>query len=199
MLLKNRCLKMSGEPNQEKAKQALLELVRQTLERDKALREKFGVGDKFRFIKDRLQALLDQVEKYVVVQQIAAKRAIKTVGEDEMLAYVYLYNTQGATLQTWANMLTPKLLYEYSVNRPIYADQKFVESVIHSKSNPMQHAYFTIIIKKDAVVSHEVPQLDANQHPVIKVKEGALKFEKLLVFCHNHLNYEFEESRFIKI
>lgn len=185
---------MSNKIDQEK--QHLLEIVREVVKHDNQLREKLGVGEKFRFIKDRLQALLEQVEKHVTLEETIAKQKVKGVGEDEVVVYVYLYNTQGIILKTWVNMLTPKLFYEYSINRPIYAEKKFIEDLIKNKTNRTQHAYLSVIVNKTAILPNENPILDAYQHPVLKVREGALVFEKLLLFTHNDVEYEFEDGEF---
>lgn len=184
-------------PSNEHEKQHLLQIVRNAVAHDKELREKFGVGEKFRFIKDRLQSLLDEIEKHVNVEKEDKDRQSRKISADEMPVYVYLYNAQGVVLNTWANLLTPKLFYEYGINRPIYAEKKYVETIIRNKSNPVQHAYLTIIIRKDAVLASE-PQFDALQQPFLKLKEGALIFENLLSFTHGLQDYEFIDGEFGK-
>ena len=48
----------------------------------------------------------------------------------------------------WQNMLTPRVFYEYSVNRPIYAEKKYVDSLLRAKGNKAHHAFLTVAIKK---------------------------------------------------
>jgi intracellular multiplication protein IcmQ len=172
-----------------KQKQKLVELVRDAITRDQALREKYQMGDKFRFVRDRLHALLDQLEKHVEHIEQEEKKSEVTAGEDETLVYIYLYNSHGASLNTWINMLTPKLFYEYSVNRPIYLEKAPAEALIRSKSNPIQHAFLTVVIKQKDIIQNENIPKDILGNQVVKVKEGSLRFERLLAITHNNQDY----------
>jgi intracellular multiplication protein IcmQ len=180
--------------NEKEQREKLINIIREAVAGDNALREKFQVGDKFRFVRDRLQALLDQLEQHAETKQAEEIKRGVTLVEDEILIYVYLYNAQGVTLQTWVNMLTPKLFYEYSVNRPIYLDKNHIESLIRSKSNKMQHAFLTVAIKqKDVIQNDRLPQ-DVLGHVIVKVREGSLKFERFIVLTHNENDYILDQS-----
>lgn len=168
----------------------LVDLVRDAAQLDDALREKYGVGHKFRFVQDRLKALLEQFEKKLTVEEKKIEQAKSRVSEDEALVYVYLYNAQGITIRNWENMLTPKVFYEYSVNRPIYSDRAFIESLVRSKSNKAQHAFLTVAIKQADIIAETNQRKDALGNPVVRVREGSLSFEKLIQFTHNEQNYE---------
>src|SRR3990167_636823 len=180
--------------NHQKELEQLLALVHSAVQRDNALREQFQIGEKFRFIRDKLEALQKKIEALTEqLQQNEVKKAIKNeVHEDEMLVWVYLYNAQGLLLQTWQKLLIPKVFYEYSVNRPIYGDKAHVESLIRQKSNKVQHGYAAIVVKKADVLPEQT--VDVCDNPVLKVKEGALKFEKLVSFTHNDCDYVVSET-----
>jgi hypothetical protein len=183
-------------PQDEKEqKNKLITLVRKACERDKELREKYGIGDKFRFVRDRLTALLEQLEKHVEAVAQKEKKSEATPTQDhELLVYVYLYNSQGAAIQTWVNMLSPKLFYEYSVNRPIYTEKVQIESLIRGKSNPVQHGYLSVAINPKDLVQSENPTKDVNGNPIAKVKEGGLRFERFLTLTHGENNYTLSEQ-----
>lgn len=169
----------------------LVDLVRETVSRDEELRTKYVVGHKFRFVQERLKALLDQLEKKLIVEEKKVEQAKSRVSEDEALVYVYLFNAQGIIIRNWENMLTPKVFYEYSVNRPIYADRTCIESLVRSKKNKTQHAFLTIAVKKvDILTSDNTQNKDALGNPVIRVREGSLSFDKLIQFTHNEVDYE---------
>ena len=85
-------------------------------------------------------------------------------------------------------MFTPKVFYEYSVNRPIYAEKSHVESFLRSKINKHQHAYLTIMVNRDDITMLEGPK-DALGNPSIKVREGSLRFDRLVSFTHNEQDY----------
>src|SRR3990167_9962665 len=98
----------------------LIELLQEAIQRDIELRKKYEVGEKFRFVRDRLRALLTANEAHVQsIQQIEKNIQQKKDETTKVPVYVYLYNAQGALLRNWITMLTPKVFYEYSVNRPV--------------------------------------------------------------------------------
>jgi hypothetical protein len=112
-----------------------------------------------------------------------------------VLVYVYLYNAQGITFKTWQKMIGPGVFYEYSVNRPIYREQGLVESFIRSKANKQQHAYLVIAIKKEHILSADADSSkDAINQPLIKVKEGELKINRLISFNYNGHEYVLNEA-----
>ncbi len=176
----------------------LIELVRQAISQDEALREKYEIGNKFRFVRDRLHALLEHLEKDFAAAEAKAKKQAKKsdLTEDEVLVYVYIYNVHGASLPSWQKLLIPKVFYEFSVNRPIYAEKSHIESLLKLKSNKTQHAYLTIAIKRVDItkpVSDMSPK-DAAGNPVIKIKEGTLHIEKLITFTHHGHEYILDEN-----
>lgn len=189
---------MDSEKDQ---KQRLVKLVRDAVLRDKNLRDKYQIGDKFRFIRDRLQSLLERLEKHAQLEDEEEKKLHVDLAEDEAVVYAYLYNAHGLTFKTWQNMMTQKNFYEYSVNRPIYLEKSHVEALLRTKSNKAQHGYLVVAIKKKDIlrpVSASSPK-DANDNPVIKVKEGALRIEKLISFNHNLQEYILDsEGKIIK-
>jgi intracellular multiplication protein IcmQ len=176
--------------NKEQNKK-LLQLMRNAVQQDNEMRQKFQVGDKFRFIRDRLNALLARMEEGISALEKEDEQKVIHIADDEMVVYVYLYNAQGLAFQTWQKMLNPSVFYEYSVNRPIYADLSFVEAFVRSKTNKMQHAYLTIVIKKQDVITTQGAEIqkDALGNPLIKVKEGSLHFIKMVAFTHNSIHY----------
>lgn len=183
-------------PNHEEQKERLLALVRDALQHDKALREQYQIGEKFRFIRDRLQSLLSHVEAEMQVLQQKEHRVTSEIKADEVLVYVYLYNAQGLLFRTWQKMLNPSVFYEYSVNRPIYAEQSHVESFIRSRKDKPQHAYLTIVVNKQDILSVAAADIskDAVGQTLIKIREGALHAEKLVSFNHNQHEYTLNEA-----
>jgi hypothetical protein len=178
---------MLTDENDQRLK--LIEMIRDAVARDNALREKYQIGDKFRFVRDRLQALLDQLERHQETKHAEEKKLEVVTAEDEILVYVYLYNTQGAALPTWINMLTPKLFYEYSVNRPIYTNRDHIDSLIRGKANRVQHAFLTVAVKEKDLIKNENPPKDMLGNVITKVREGALKFDRMVSLTHNETDY----------
>jgi hypothetical protein len=182
---------MSNDDREQKIK--LIELIRDATKHDEELRKKYDIGDRFRFVRDRLLALLDQLEKHAkATEPVKPKEAGGGLSEGETTIFIYLYNAQGILVSSWQKMLTPKLLYEYSVNRPIYANQSEIDLLIRLKANKVQHGYLTVIVKKDAIISTGTK--DAMESPIVKVKEGALSFDRIVSFTHDDINYALDEE-----
>ena len=171
-------------------KEQLLTLVREALRKDDELRKTYQVGDKFRFVRDRLQALQLRLEQSLALDKPAEETKGK-IAEDEVVVYVHLFNAQGIKFPTWQKMLTPSVFYEYSVNRPIYTEKAGIEAFIRQKVNKAQHGFLTIVVKKSSILkaNPENPLTDAVGQPLIKVKEGSLRFENFVSFTHNDHEY----------
>ena len=173
---------------QEKA----LSAIKAAMHEDQQLRDKYQIGDKFNFIHQQLQHYIDELQASVVHQ--TQEPVAKTVlAHDECIVYVYLFNAHGMQKKTWQKMLNQHVLHEYSVNRPIYLDKQQVESFINSKANRMQHAYLAIAIKKEHIVAEEPAMLDSLGQALIKIKEGALQFHRLMTFHYNGHDYGQDE------
>lgn len=172
----------------------LLNLLLEAIKEDQELREKYQVGEKFRFIRDRLNTLKIQLEQSMLQLQEKKVEQKDVVATDEMIVYVYLYNAQGANMKTWQNMLNPAVFYEYSVNRPVYAEKSQIESYLRSKANRTQNGYLAVIVKKSDVIKSALPLKDAINNQLIKVKEGSLKFEKMISFNYNNQEYVLNEA-----
>src|SRR3990167_841469 len=173
------------------SKSELLNIVREALERDQQLRDKHHIGHKFKFIRDRLEALLKQVEEAVVILKQEEEKKEYVISEDEVMVYFYLFNAQGIVLKTWQKMLNPAVFYEYSVNRPIYLSKNDMNAYLRSKTNQTQHAYIEVVIKKDDVLTKEGSEKskDAIGGPLIKVREGSLRFDRLIALIYNGNEY----------
>ena len=183
--------------NSQENREKLLALVNAAIEEEKSLREKYQIGDKFRFIRDKLSAL-----QMSIVEGLNEIKATESAGPDvlaadEVLVYVYIFNSQGQSAASWQKLLHQSVFYEYSVNRPIYADQSYIDSFIRSRPNKVQHGYLTVAIKKSDVlpVLAGSPVLkDVNNNPLIKIREGSLKFNRVISFKYNEGEYTVKES-----
>lgn len=176
-------------------KDALYEILQSAVAEDEALRQQFNMGDKFRFIRDQLLALQASVgAELALIHDDVNHTAPVVVAEDEVVVYVYLFNAQGVLVPTWRKMVQASVLYEYSVNRPIYTDESDIQAVIRTKSNKQQHAYLAVAVKKENIYPLADGSLkDAMGNTLIKVKEGSLLFNRILAFKHNENEYRVNE------
>lgn len=189
----------SDEEKEQQAK--LLALVHQAIERDEALRKKFEIGDKFRFVRERLKEVLTHLEADQSSTRVVTSDIKVDLQEGEVAVYVYLFNTKGAVLRSWINMVSPKVFYEYSVNRPIYAEKTQVDAMLRAKTDKPQHAYLTVAVKASDILqsTSDTLQKDSLGNPLVKVREGSLKIDKLITFTHNGHEYRLSpEGEFIK-
>lgn len=165
----------------------LVTLVNNIVAQDTALRAQYQIGDKFRFIRDHLQTLVTTLENQRQALEPVQKNT-STTGVTHIPVYIYLYNTKGLILKSWQDMLMPKLFYEYSVNRPVYAEKRFIEEFLRSRNNLAQHAYLTAFIDPNDILSAEESK-DLIGNPLIKVREGSLHSSNFVVFTHNEQDY----------
>jgi hypothetical protein len=168
----------------------LIQLIRDLIQQDSGLREKYAVAEKFRFVRDRLNGLLTHLEEQArVLKGTQPVTQDKDDSAEKTVVYVYLYNAQGAVLRTWLTLLTPRVFYEYSINRPVYSQKNEIESMIRAKSNKQQHGYLAVKINKGDVLPTNVAPVDAAGNALLKIREGSLRFENLVVFSHNGHDY----------
>jgi len=173
--------------NEQEVKQKLMQLIRDAIAKDQALRDQYGIGDKFRFIREKLTSLLSYVEEEIKITALAAEKEL-VILPDELLVHVYLFNSQGISLASWRKMVHESVLYEYSINRPIYLEKSQVDALIRSRSNKLQHGYLSVIVKKSDVIDNKLSK-DAMGNALVKVKEGSLKRDKILTFTHGDNEY----------
>lgn len=168
----------------------VLEMVRDVIKFDEELRVKYKIENKFRFVRERLQTLLEKLEKESKSKEKVTKEIARGPKENEIVVYVYLYNAHGANLKSWQNMLVSEAFYEYSVNRPIYAEKKYLDLLLRSKTNKSQHAFMSVAVPTDDIIQTAVAKQDTVGNPVIRVKEGSLHFDALILFTHNGHDYK---------
>jgi hypothetical protein len=182
-------------PSQDRKLQEkkILELVQEAIKQDEELREKYNIGNKFRFVRDRLGSLLNHLEDAFNTKEVVIKDDSPKAIHDEVVVYVHLFNAHGLNVSSWQNMLTPQVFYEYSVNRPIYAEKSHIESLLRVKGHKPQNGYLTIAVKREDIL--QAPTVaDTVGNPLVRVKEGALRFERVLSFTHNQQDYFVNEK-----
>jgi len=177
-------------------KEKLHKLMLDAVQLDKELREKYQIGDKFRFVRDRLENLRLHVEDELKQLHQAIESKVDRLVEDETLVHVYIFNAHGLSFHTWQKMVSASVFYEYSVNRPIYAEKAHVESFIRSKSTKAHHGFISVAIKKMDIIAQPDGAIvkDALGNPLLKIKEGSLIFKKMFSFTHQDHEYIVNEA-----
>lgn len=178
--------------DKSESREKLLSILRDALKQDADLRTQLQMGDKFRFVRDKLQALLTSVEEELTILKAETEQPEVVVSEDDVNVYIYLFNSQGLDMQSWRKMVSPDVFYEYSVNRPIYSDKEHIDKFIATKPTRTQHGYLAVSIKKDMILpvdDKNKETKDAIGNVLIRVKEGALKINRVVAFVHNNIEY----------
>lgn len=175
-------------------KEKLMRLINEAVNQDSTLRADLKIGDKFRFIRERLHTLKKHVEETLQTIKVEVEENKDELAADEQLVYVYLFNAHGIDLQSWVKMVHPSVYYEHSVNRPIYSEKSHIEAVIRNKANRIQHGYLTIAIKKNFIIHKGEPAKDNIGNPLLKIKEGSLRPERLISLTHNGHTYVVNEN-----
>jgi len=167
--------------------------VESLVKEEKELRKKYGVGDRYKAISSRLDALFKYVQEAVSLpkQEETVERASPALSEGQQYVFVHLFNNKGKILSRWEAMLSPRQLMEYSVNRPIYAEQKQVEAYIRSRPNDDEHAFLMMKVEQSDVLhgDESTHNYDTLGQPLLKLKERALKEEGLVYFFHKGTCY----------
>lgn len=176
-------------------KEKIQKLILDSIETDKNLRDQYHVGEKFRFIRDRLMVLQARIEEEIQSALQEKSKKLEKIEEGEVLVYVHIYNAQGIVFSTWQKMLSPSVFYEYSVNRPIYKEKGDAEAFIRSRPNKVQHGFITVAVKADNILA-ALPEAakDPIGNPLIKIKEGCLSFNKMISFTHQNIEYVVDET-----
>ncbi|HTM63614.1 MAG TPA: type IVB secretion system protein IcmQ [Gammaproteobacteria bacterium] len=176
-------------------KEKLMQLINEAVSNDEKLRAELNIGNKFRFIKDRLQQLKTQIEASLQTIKVETEEKREELSEDEQLVYVYLFNAHGIDMQSWMKLVHPTVFYDHSVNRPIYGNKDHIEAVIRSKANRTQHGYLTVAIKKnDILKKDDAAPKDNLGHPLLKIKEGSLHQTRMLNLSHNGNTFVLDEN-----
>lgn len=173
-------------------------ILKEAVEKDQQLRNKYQVGQKFCFISQRLEELLGELnQKVAIVQNSANQKQVFLLHEDELLVYVHLYNAQEGSIDVWKTFFTPQAFIEYSVNRPVYRECREVKKFINSKANVAQHGYLVVAIKKDDILENlgeNGLMQDSIGQPLLKIKSGSLYCDRVQSFVHNEQEYLLTKS-----
>ncbi|MBU0456267.1 MAG: type IVB secretion system protein IcmQ [Pseudomonadota bacterium] len=173
------------------------EILKDILEQETLLRAECEIGSRFNVVVSQLHAMFDQyLQEIEVLQMSSDARPAEASENKKTFVYVYLFNAQGAQLQTWQKLLRPSALFEHSVNRPIYASREQIESLIKAKPIQTQHGYIEIAVDPDDLMetSETATLHDQHGYPLLRLRQGALKKENIEGFYSNGKFYTITEQ-----
>jgi len=139
-------------------------------------------------LRDEAQEIANELNETItstVPEQVAA-----TIKEGHIKIYISLYQTQGANLKIWHDMLNS--LAKYSMTRPVYDTEEHIRELIRSKPDLERHAYAVVAMEKNGIIDTENTAMDKFNHELLTLKEGAVQLENIIEFVHaNNKRYVF--------
>lgn len=146
-------------------------------------------------IKAEAEAELDHL--HIKVSDKSIK--IHPATENEVEVYISLFQSDGYNISKWAMQL--RSLDRYVVGRPVYKNEADVKKRIRLRNAAANEAYVAVIVKKMDVQSDPftAPLKDQFDHPLLLLKETALKHGRIVAFVHQGMRYYFVEGQLVKV
>ena len=185
---------MASYDDDRRVYEKLRHLFSEALIEEQALRDKFGAGNQLDIIPKKLQGILQEVEDNLAkIIQLSEQQQTRSQGlaEDDTIVYVYLFNGHGKELSSWGAMMTKDALFGYSVNRPIYHEKKYIAKLLESRTPLENNGALAVVVKNTEILTQleKAFAMDLFEQPLVKVKEGALKFDRIQYFFHKGIEY----------
>lgn len=179
--------------------QALLKSLNELVEQGPWDKSNFlkAIGKNITKIRDDLVEKVGAptpVEMHAQAQ--AAKQSALRTNQQEV--FVSLYSSKGTDMSAWERIVTN--LPRQMVSRPIYADEKDVQSSIKHKEHQINEAYVAIFIDKSAVLelSEEKTSHDKLGNKLLSLKDKSLNLDSISRFVHLTGIYQLESGRLLK-
>jgi hypothetical protein len=170
------------------------------VKKEEALRKKYGIGDQYSVVANQFKKMLAYVDENLDLSQEKLGELIQradVLEVDQQFVYVHLFHANGKQINRWANVLSPRNLVEYSVNRPIYENEEQVKAYIRSRPQVDEHAYIVVKINKSDVLPKQ--QLDILGQPLLKLKERSLQSDNLLKFVYKNESYQLFDGQLLPV
>ena len=123
----------------------------------------------------------------------------KPLSELEVEVYVSLFQSDGYNISKWAMQL--RSLDRYVVGRPVYQSEEGVQARLRARTQASANeAYAVVIVKKTEILSAATGAVLKDQfgHPLVTLKEKALKLGRIAAFVHQGVRYRFVEGQLVK-
>ncbi len=134
-----------------------------------------------------------------IAEQSKVINKLDTVGEDQQLLYVSLFQAQGHDVKSWEKQV--RALNRYIVGRPIYAEEDNVKKVIRLKQNSANEAYVVLAVDKKFIQkpnAFEVERKDRYGNSLETLKPGVITDANIFELVHDDQRYSYERGHLIK-
>jgi Dot/Icm secretion system protein IcmQ len=147
---------------------------------------------------DRLRA---SEQEFSVIEAAKLAREAAEVAKRANMTQVFisLYQADGFNMQKWAALLNA--IAESSLSsRPVYRLEPDVCTTIRMKEQKQNEGYAAIYVSPNAIlpVASGQAALDKQGHELVFIKEGALRPENMIYFCHISGRYVLKENILIR-
>lgn len=157
------------------------------------------------FLKNTLKplaAIKAEAEAEIAKLESKAERKIVQVApaaDNEVEVYISLFQSEGYNINKWSMQL--RSLERYVVGRPIYQNKADVEKRVRLRAASGNEAYVAVIVKKADIQTADPfspPLKDQFDHPLVQIKEVALRNGRVTAFFHQSARYLFVDGQLIK-
>lgn len=160
----------------------------------KKLKEiRFNFKNRLRFLDPGFEeSNTEALPSPAVTNNVAA--AIPQPAENQIEAYVSLYNVDGGNMSKWEKILLS--LDKQIVTRPVYATEQAARASIRAKTVRKNDGYAAFYLEKTDIISPKDGKapLDRLGNPLLILKDTALKLANITRFCHESGVYLFRNN-----
>lgn len=163
-----------------------------------------GEWDSSLFLRNTIKPLIAiKAEAEAELEHLQLKASeksimVKAASDNEIEVYISLFQSDGYNTNKWAMQL--RSLDRYVVGRPVYQSEADIEKRIRLRNAGGNEAYVAVVVRKTDVQSDPfaAPLKDQFDHPLILLKETALKHGRINTFVHEGKRYHFVDGQLIK-
>ncbi|PIZ04170.1 MAG: Dot/Icm secretion system protein IcmQ [Gammaproteobacteria bacterium CG_4_10_14_0_8_um_filter_38_16] len=158
------------------------------------------------FLKNTIKPLIaikaEAETEINILEEKVEKKAVKITPptEDEVDVYISLFQSDGYNINKWAMQL--RSLDRYTVGRPVYQSEADVQKRIRLRSAAAgNEGYVIVTIRKADIQSPDPfasPLKDQFDHPLLVLKEIAVRNGRIVAFVHQGICYHFVDGQLIK-
>lgn len=208
---------MDNDNEQRKTARNLLHALDDTIEKGpwdksvflgaigKKLKEiRFNFKNRIRFLDpgfEEFEEAVPQVQSTVVTSISATPSAIAIPQptDNQIEAFVSLYNVEGGNIQKWEKILSA--LEKQIVTRPVYATEQEMRALMRTKINRRNDAYASFLLDKTDVIPPKDGKapLDRLGNKLLMLKDTALKLGNITRFYHESGIYSFQNNTLIRV
>lgn len=114
---------------------------------------------------------------------------------NKLKVFILLYQVRNQPQRQWQQAVNA--LVGHAISRPIYSDEPSVNEVLRAKKDKRTYAYATVYVDKEDVLEplSGNPKQDAAGHPLLTLREDAVKLENIVEFIYQERRYQCIEGK----